>query len=186
MFFNDSRTACLILTAAILSILVLIAWPSWPLDEYEGPSLRLPRFRAWLSASPAERPGRYALIVLTFVCSVVSAYLGIRDLIHSYYYRDLMHYPYATPHLAPADAPQVITTLIAVTTAVGTLIGVIATAFSKVMRARGDIAVQIRLADNDRIRAEAEMERARRGLEPLGDPAGPPAVEPNRTPEPDE
>lgn len=55
----------------------------------------------------------------------------------------------------PPDAPQVVTVFLAILAGVTAAVAALAGAWEKIIRARGEV-------DNDRIRALAEMERARR------------------------
>ncbi|WP_340377393.1 hypothetical protein U5640_21505 [Streptomyces sp. SS7] len=87
----------------------------------------------------------------------------------------------ASPDPAGPDAyvrqPPAIMAIIALLTAVISAVGVVGNLWIKLVRTRGEIDVQKRLADNDHIRAQAQMELARRGIEvpAEGDGNGAPA-----------
>ncbi|MHB9860219.1 hypothetical protein [Streptomyces sp. YIM S03343] len=73
--------------------------------------------------------------------------------------------PAPSPPPASADQPPVIMLIIALLTAVISAAGVLGNLWIKLLRTRGEIDVKQRLADNDRIRAQAQMELARRGID---------------------
>ncbi|MFG2282780.1 hypothetical protein ACGFNQ_29375 [Streptomyces asoensis] len=65
-----------------------------------------------------------------------------------------------------------IMTIIALLTAVISAVGILGNLWIKLVRTRGEIDVQKRLADNDHIRAQAQMELARRGIDVPADSTG--------------
>lgn len=73
---------------------------------------------------------------------------------------------------AYAKQSPVIMTIIALLTAVISAVGILGNLWIKLVRTRGEIDVQKRLADNDHIRAQAQMELARRGIDVPADSTG--------------
>lgn len=114
-------------------------------DGYVGSVPRSSRNDRLVWLRQRERLFTYGLYVVVFGCVLVVC-LGTYDLTHSWDQHG---------HLTPPDAPQAVTVFLAIlaglTAAVAALVG----AWEKIIRARGEM-------DNDRIRAMAEFERARR------------------------
>jgi hypothetical protein len=89
-----------------------------------------------------------ALVVVVLGCALVT-YLGTYDLFRSWDQHS---------HFTPPDAPQAVTVFLAILAGVTAALTRLAAAYTKIIRARGEI-------DNDRIRAMAELERARPEVE---------------------
>ncbi|KOV68712.1 ATP-binding protein [Streptomyces sp. MMG1121] len=68
--------------------------------------------------------------------------------------------------LGPSDTPAVVTSIVALGTATGTLIGVVLTAYAKYVQARGQAEADLIRARAELMRAEADVTRARAGLPP--------------------
>nr|WP_239150531.1 ATP-binding protein [Streptomyces sp. SID13588] len=80
--------------------------------------------------------------------------------------------------LGPSDTPAVVTAIVALGTATGTLIGVVLTSYAKYVQARGQAEADLIRARAEMMRAEADVTRARAGLPPHtpsvnGDPSAP-------------
>ncbi|MCD7437294.1 hypothetical protein K4B79_03550 [Streptomyces lincolnensis] len=95
-----------------------------------------------------------ALMVVILGCALV-VYLGVYDLFRSWQHHG---------HLTPPDAPQAVTVFLAILAGVTAAIAALAGAWEKIIRARGEVQAQLRLAENDNIRALAERERAHQGI----------------------
>ncbi|MFE9637118.1 hypothetical protein [Streptomyces sp. NPDC006463] len=65
---------------------------------------------------------------------------------------------------ATSDTPAVVTTIVALATGIGTLIGVTLTAYAKYVQARGQAEADLVRAKAGMMRAEADVMRARAGL----------------------
>lgn len=111
------------------------------------PSILDPRaeYFALMRAKRGQEDGfNRALIVVVLGCALVT-YLGTYDLFHNWDQHG---------HFTPPDAPQTVTVFLAILTGVTAALTRLAAAYTKIIRARGEI-------DNERIRALAELERAR-------------------------
>ncbi|WP_328691216.1 hypothetical protein OHU07_30655 [Streptomyces phaeochromogenes] len=104
-----------------------------------------PYTRLMMTVRQRERFFRLALITVALGCILVM-FLGTYDLFRSWDQHG---------HFTPPDAPQVVTVFLAILAGVTAAVAALAGAWEKIIRARGEV-------DNDRIRALAEMERARR------------------------
>ncbi|MGW3815369.1 hypothetical protein [Streptomyces sp. NPDC005046] len=95
------------------------------------------------------------------VVLLAGALIGLREVLDSFQ---------AHGRLGPSDAPAAVTTIVALGTATGTLIGVTLTAYAKYVQARGQAGADMVRAKAELIRAEADMIRARAGL-PAAEPS---------------
>jgi hypothetical protein len=103
------------------------------------------------------RRHRRALAVVGVWIAVLlaAASISVREVLESFR---------AHGRLGPSDAPAVVTTIVALGTATGTLIGVTLTAYAKYVRARGQADADLIRARAEMVRAEADAVRARAGL----------------------
>jgi hypothetical protein len=117
------------------------------------------------------RRRRRALVVVGLGVAVMLAAgsIGVRELLDSFQ---------AHGRLGPSDTPAVVTTIVALTTATGTLIGVILTAYAKYVHAKGQADADVIRARAELIRAEADAARVRAGLPAVesGTSHSPPSV----------
>ncbi|MEU8578567.1 hypothetical protein [Streptomyces asoensis] len=100
-------------------------------------------------------------VSLWIIALSAAGWLGLHELLESFQ---------AHGRLGPSDAPAVVTTIVALGTATGTLIGVTLTAYAKYVQARGQAESDLVRAKADLMRAEADMIRARAHL-PAADAA---------------
>ncbi|MEU5248964.1 hypothetical protein AB0G81_33630 [Streptomyces asoensis] len=112
------------------------------------------------SAGQSERSGRRqwharVAVGLWILLLSASAWLGLRDVLDSFRVHG---------RLGPSDAPALVTTIVALGTATGTLIGVTLTAYAKYVQARGQAESDLIRAKAELMRAEADMVRARAQL----------------------
>ncbi|MFE1923295.1 hypothetical protein ACFW91_12085 [Streptomyces asoensis] len=112
------------------------------------------------SAGQSEGPGRRqwharVAVGLWILLLSASAWLGLRDVLDSFRIHG---------RLGPSDAPALVTTIVALGTATGTLIGVTLTAYAKYVQARGQAESDLIRAKAELMRAEADMVRARAQL----------------------
>ncbi|MFI5961069.1 hypothetical protein ACIA8J_02765 [Streptomyces asoensis] len=112
------------------------------------------------SAGQSEGSGRRqwharVAVSLWILLLSASAWLGLRDVLDSFRIHG---------RLGPSDAPALVTTIVALGTATGTLIGVTLTACAKYVQARGQAESDLIRAKAELLRAEADMVRARAQL----------------------
>jgi hypothetical protein len=113
---------------------------------HESPTPASAGSQVWMLTS--ERLFSYGLYLVVLGCVLVVC-LGTYDLTHSWDQHG---------HLTPPDAPQAVTVFLAILAGVTAALTRLAAAYTKIIRARGEV-------DNDRIRAMAEVERARAARE---------------------
>ncbi|MFH9551987.1 hypothetical protein [Streptomyces sp. NPDC017435] len=92
------------------------------------------------------------VVSLWIILLSVSAWLGLHEVLSSFQ---------SHGRLGPSDAPALVTTIVALGTATGTLIGVTLTAYAKYVQARGQAESDLIRAKAELMRAEADMVRAR-------------------------
>ncbi|MER5618557.1 hypothetical protein [Streptomyces sp. NPDC002215] len=98
-----------------------------------------------------------AVVGLWIAFLLAAASISVREVLESFQ----LH-----AGLGPSDTPAVVTAIVALATATGTLIGVILTAYAKYVQARGQAEADLIRARAEMMRAEADVTRARAGLPP--------------------
>ncbi|WLQ38367.1 serine protease (plasmid) [Streptomyces castrisilvae] len=118
-----------------------------------------------------------AVVGLWIAFLLAAASISVREVLESF----RLH-----AGLGPSDTPAVVTAIVALATATGTLIGVILTAYAKYVQARGQAEADLIRARAEMMRAEADVTRARAGLPPHAPSANgdPPALTPPAEPDP--
>ncbi|MFK0263584.1 hypothetical protein ACIQU1_19895 [Streptomyces angustmyceticus] len=121
------------------------------------------------------------------VLTVVGLWIAVLLAASSISVREVLESLRLHGHLGPSDTPAVVTAIVALSAATGTLIGVILTAYAKYVQARGQAEADLIRARAEMMRAEADVTRARAGLPPVapstnGDlPAATPPAEPDNS-----
>lgn len=98
-----------------------------------------------------------AVVGLWIAVLLAAASVSVREVLESF----RLH-----AQLGPSDTPAVVTAIVALGTATGTLIGVTLTAYAKYVQARGQAEADLIRARAEMMRAEADVTRARAGLPP--------------------
>lgn len=100
------------------------------------------------------------------VLTVVGLWVAVLLAVASISVREVLDSFQLHARLGPSDTPAVVTGIVALTTATGTLIGVVLTAYAKYVQARGQAGADLIRAKAEMMRAEADVARARAGLPP--------------------
>ncbi|MER0481429.1 hypothetical protein ABR737_24345 [Streptomyces sp. Edi2] len=98
-----------------------------------------------------------AVVGLWIAVLLAAASISVREVLETF----RLH-----ARLGPSDTPAVVTAIVALGTATGTLIGVTLTAYAKYVQARGQAEADLIRARAEMMRAEADVTRARAGLPP--------------------
>ncbi|KOU43563.1 ATP-binding protein [Streptomyces sp. WM6378] len=100
------------------------------------------------------------------VLTVVGLWVAVLLAAASFSVREVLDSVQQHAQLGPSDTPAVVTAIVALATATGTLIGVVLTSYAKYVQARGQADADLIRARAELMRARADVTRARAGLPP--------------------